>query len=137
VPLVLLCPLCGETATPYTRLSPPAGGLTPICPYTVQASDHAPGGGYHGNHRAVQSALHTYAALFGVGEAPAEPTSDRLAAPRRDDRDRPLILGTCSRARTSGALPQNGANFCARIMRMTRNAYLRTAAFCLRTSCPT
>jgi hypothetical protein len=47
---------------------------------------------------------------------------------------RPAI---CRRARTSGALPGNGADFCARIMRMTRGAYLRTAASCLRTSYPT
>ena len=44
---------------------------------------------------------------------------------------------TCRRARTSGALPGNRVGFCARMMRMTRGAYLRTAAFCLRTSCPT
>jgi hypothetical protein len=41
------------------------------------------------------------------------------------------------RARTSGALPGNGADFCACIMRMARGTYLRTAASCLRTSCPT
>jgi hypothetical protein len=44
---------------------------------------------------------------------------------------------TCRRARTSSVLPENHANFCARIARMGRGAYLRTAASCLRTSCST
>jgi DnaJ-class molecular chaperone len=43
----------------------------------------------------------------------------------------------CRGARTSGALPGNRVGFCARLVRMTRDAYLRTGASCLRTSCPT
>jgi hypothetical protein len=43
---------------------------------------------------------------------------------------------SCRRARTSGALPGNRVGFCAHRMRMTRDTYLRTAAFCLRTSRP-
>jgi hypothetical protein len=43
----------------------------------------------------------------------------------------------CRRARTSGAIPGNRVGFCARMMRMTRDAYLRTAVSCLRTARPT
>ena len=46
-------------------------------------------------------------------------------------------LGICRGARTSSVLPENHADFCARMRRMTRDAYLRTAAFCLRTARPT
>lgn len=48
-----------------------------------------------------------------------------------------ICIPRCRRARTSGALPGNGADFCARLVRMGRGAYLRTAAFCLRTARPT
>jgi hypothetical protein len=48
-----------------------------------------------------------------------------------------FIKSMCRRARTSGAIPENRADFCARIMRMTRDAYLRTTASYLRTSCST
>jgi hypothetical protein len=51
-------------------------------------------------------------------------------------RDVPLRKDTCRPARTSGALPGNGADFCARIMRLARGAYLRTAASYLRMSRP-
>jgi 2-keto-4-pentenoate hydratase len=44
---------------------------------------------------------------------------------------------SCRCARTSRAIPENDANFCARLVRMTEEAYLRTAASCLRTSCST
>jgi hypothetical protein len=43
-----------------------------------------------------------------------------------------IVRLTCRRARTSGAIPENSANFCARLVRMTRDLYLRTAAFYLR-----
>jgi hypothetical protein len=40
------------------------------------------------------------------GQPPAGPTSGRLAASRRDDRDRPCTLRTpCIPMRTAGALP--------------------------------
>jgi type IV secretion system protein VirD4 len=42
----------------------------------------------------------------------------------------------CRGARTSSVLPENGADGCAHMMRMRREVYLRTAASCLRTSCP-
>jgi hypothetical protein len=44
---------------------------------------------------------------------------------------------SCRGARTSRAIPENHASFCARLVRMGRGAYLRTAASCLRTACPT
>jgi hypothetical protein len=43
----------------------------------------------------------------------------------------------CRGARTSSVLPENSANFCARLVRMTRGKNLRTTASCLRTSWPT
>jgi len=41
---------------------------------------------------------------------------------------------TCRCARTSRAIPENHADFCARLVSLTRDAYLRTAASCLRTA---
>jgi hypothetical protein len=43
----------------------------------------------------------------------------------------------CRGARTSRVIPGNCGTFCARLVRMGRGTYLRTAASCLRTSCPT
>jgi hypothetical protein len=60
-----------------------------------------------------------------------------IKAPKDYNFLRHFLAINCRRTRTSGALPGNGADFCARIMRMTRDAYLRTAAFCLRISPPT
>jgi transposase len=40
----------------------------------------------------------------------------------------------CRGARTSRAIPGNRGTFCARMVRMPREAYLRTGASCLRTS---
>jgi hypothetical protein len=40
----------------------------------------------------------------------------------------------CRGARTSRVIPGNRGAFCAHLVRMTRGAYLRTAASCLRTS---
>jgi hypothetical protein len=48
-----------------------------------------------------------------------------------------IAIPMCRGARTSRAIPGNGARFCARLVRMRRGAYLRTTAFCLRTARPT
>jgi hypothetical protein len=48
-----------------------------------------------------------------------------------------VLDGMCRGARTSRAIPENYADFCAHMMRMTRGLYLRTAACYLRTFGPT
>jgi hypothetical protein len=67
-----------------------------------------------------------------------------IVSPQQADKlDMPLVVNrfmeqvqadTCRGARTSSVLPENGADCCARLVRMGQGAYLRTMASCLRTS---
>jgi hypothetical protein len=63
---------------------------------------------------------------LGLGRQVALASSPRLAAPSRDDRDRPYILSTpCAPLRTAGALPTAPAGS---IDTPTRRRYTRAGA---------
>jgi hypothetical protein len=99
-------------------------------------------------HRALLSAVLSLSVLFSPLVAvyaasytfitldPPGATRTTARAINDDGRIVGYYTDSCRCARTSSAIPENSVDFCARMVRMTRGAYLRTAASCLRTTSP-
>jgi hypothetical protein len=99
-----------------------------ITPYSCIASQHLPRncsqGGSKGNPTTLSSFLPLYGCVSGVraSQGTAGGSSFCLGGGAAAEGRTPM----CRRARTSGALPENRADCCARIVRRTRDTYLRT-----------